>query len=531
MNFISKIFFIVICLLIMPGKSFSQAGRLDTTFGESGIVRTDINNSTFVMSVKINGDGKILAVGYSENENDEDFAVSLYNPEGILDTTFGKNGIVNTPIGNSEDRANSAVIQDDGKIIAAGNSNNGSNDDFAIARYNMNGTLDSTFGTNGIVITPIGTSDDAALSVISQKDKKIIAAGYSDKAKYRVFAIVRYNIDGTLDKTFGENGIVTTPVGTSDDVAYSSTLQTDGKIVVAGYSYYPSKYDDDYKMVRLNPDGTLDNSFGKNGIITSAKTSNEEFNSVAIQKDGKIVTAGYLDSGDNALFAITRFNPDGTLDNTFGTDGIATKHFDTSSDDYAKSIKVQSNGKIVVAGYTIHNIFKSAFAIARYNPNGSLDNTFGENGINTLHINTNPSYDFAKAYSIAFQRNGKIIVAGHAEVNNNYTVAIIARYTGDSPTGVFQEISNEPNSYMLKQNYPNPFNPSTKISYSLPKSGFVTLNVYNLLGQKVAELVNEKQHAGNYEATFNAGSLPSGIYIYKIITNTYTNSRKMILIK
>jgi uncharacterized delta-60 repeat protein len=186
----------------------------------------------------IQPDGRIVAAGYSiVGSQGGDFALARYNTDGSLDASFGTGGKVVTPIGTAGDNAHALAIQSDGKIVAAGLSDVGPTWDFALARFNPNGTLDNTFGTGGKVITPIGTSDDVANDVIIQPNGKIVAVGWSESnlPSYD-FALVRYNINGSLDTSFGMGGKVVTPIGNSTDFGTAAALQPDGKIVVAGYS-------------------------------------------------------------------------------------------------------------------------------------------------------------------------------------------------------------------------------------------------------------------------------------------------------
>ncbi|WP_269780358.1 Ig-like domain-containing protein [Methylobacterium sp. Leaf118] len=233
----------------------------------------------------------------------------------------GGTGKILTPVGASWDTAYSAMLQADGKIVVAGQGwgSNGSYD-FAVVRYNADGTLDTSFGTDGKIFTPVGTSSVEGRSVTVQADGKIVVAGYgygiNDSAD---FGVVRYNADGTLDTSFGDGGTILTPVGTSDDFAYSVTVQTDGKIVVAGNGY-GSGGDADFAVVRYNVDGSLDTGFGTGGkILTPVGASYDEGRSVMVQADGKIVVAGYgYGSGSGNDFAVVRYNVDGTLDTSFG---------------------------------------------------------------------------------------------------------------------------------------------------------------------------------------------------------------------
>ena len=528
-------FSLAIFYSIFTTISFPQAGQLDTTFGQNGIVT--IAGESFAYSVAIQSDGKIVAAGYSDNGSDLDFAIIRYNSDGALDNTFGTNGIVITSVGASGDYATSIAIQSDGKIIAAGNSYNGSDNDFAVVRYNSNGSLDNTFGTNGIVITSVGDSSDYANSIAIQSDGKIIAAGNSFNGSDDDFAVVRYNSNGALDNTFGTNGIVITSVGDSSDYARSIAIQSDSKIIAAGYSYNGSDFD--LALVRYNSNGSLDNTFGTNGIvITSVGDSSDYARSIAIQSDSKIIAAGYSYNGSDYDFALVRYNSNGALDNTFGTNGVVTTDVG-AAEYYANSIEIQSDGKIIAAGNSF-NGSNFDIALVRYNSNGSLDNTFGTNGVVTTDVGTEGDY----ATSIAIQSDEKIIVAGGSIYMARFSFLRIVRYLNNASTGVDEKDNGEiPTAFALEQNYPNPFNPTTAIKYSIPvlethlpagrqgRDASVQLRIYDILGREVATLVNETKAPGNYEVNFNASNLASGVYFYQLKAGEFILTKKMILLK
>ena len=225
---------------------------------------------------------------------------------GDLDTSFDTDGKVTTAIGSGLDAATSIALQSDGKIVVAGQSVIGGNDDFAVVRYNTDGSLDTSFGTDGKVTTAIGAGSDAASSIALQSDGKIVVAGYSVIGGIKNFAVVRYNTNGSLDTSFGTGGKVTTAIGNGGDIAYSIALQSDGKIVVAGYSLIAEF--GDFSVVRYNTNGSLDTSFGTGGKVTTAIGAGNDFaNSMALQSDGKIVVVGYYDNGDNLDFVVVRY--------------------------------------------------------------------------------------------------------------------------------------------------------------------------------------------------------------------------------
>jgi uncharacterized delta-60 repeat protein len=421
------LFAVVFSLLITVGAHPVAAaeGDLDTTFDSDGKVTTAIGASgNEAYSVAIQSDGKIVAAGSSKNGSNYDFALARYNTDGTLDTNFGTGGKVITAIGSSTDVAESVAIQSDGKIVAAGFSNNGSNNDFALVRYNTNGTLDTTFDSDGKVTTAIGSANDRAYSVAIQSDGKIVVAGYSDNGSNDDFALVRYNTNGTLDTSFDSDGKVTTDIG-SGDIAQSVAIQTDGKIVAAGFSNNVSNVD--FTLVRYNTNGTLDTTFDSDGKVTTAIGSGTDVAySVALQSDGKIVVAGYSNNGSNFDFALVRYNTDGSLDTSFDSDGKVTTDIG-GSDDRAFSVAIQSDGKIVVAGFS-NNVSNVDFTLVRYNTDGTLDTSFDSDGKVTTAIGS--ASDFAR--SVAIQSDGKIVVAGYSDNGSNADFALV-RYAGTPP--------------------------------------------------------------------------------------------------
>ncbi len=493
--------------IIVGGKSsgnfalagYSPDGNLDNSFGIGGIVITPIGISDcYARSTVIQNDGKIVSAGYCTTNGEIDFAVTRYNNDGSLDNTFGTNGIITTDLLGYNDQAYAVAIQEDGKIIAAGASGTGTND-FALVRYNKNGFLDNTFGENknGKVVTPRTSNYDYALSIALQKDKKIVLGGYSNNGSDNDFALLRYNPDGTLDNTFNNSGVVITPIGNGYDEIWSIGMQTvdvgTEKIVAAGFSSNGTDFD--FTVARYNLDGELDNTFGINGIVkTPIGGLNDYGRSLAIQPDGKIVVVGSAENGTNNDFAAVRYNLNGSLDLTFGKNGITTIP-DGTSNSTPFSVKIQNDGKILVCGGSNKmNDDDNDFTLARLNQEGGLDSSFGSDGIVTTALRN--SNDIA--YSIAIQSDGNIIAVG-SSTGSYYSVFKLMRYTGNPVTGINEEVShNIPASYVLEQNYPNPFNPTTKIKYSIPfveteHTVPVQLKVYDILGVEVATLVNENK--------------------------------------
>ena len=320
-------------------------GSTDSTYGQAGFsVSTNVSDVHAVLQK----DGKIVVAGkklVNRGEfSDYDFALTRYKTDGTLDLTFGLNGMIATDFEyNNKDILNSIVIQGDGKIFVAGTTLNTErvHDDptIALARYNSNGSLDNTFNGNGMLITQLQTEHPVCSAI--QTDGKTIVAG----SVYEGLTIARYNSNGSLDDTFKYTGNVR-----SDGYSLANTLaiQSDGKITLGG------QHDNggaDFSVIRLNVDGSLDNSFGNSGIqTTDFRTYDDGINSLAIQADGKIVAVGYASNGLNYAFAIARYNTDGSIDNTFDADGKKMT-FIGSGNIYAVSTAILSNGKIISAGY------------------------------------------------------------------------------------------------------------------------------------------------------------------------------------
>jgi uncharacterized delta-60 repeat protein len=400
-----------------------KSGALDPTFGAGGKVLTDFGaaGEEIASDLAIQSDGKIVAAGnFSPEGVGDDFALARYNTDGTLDPTFNATGKVLTDFSGSgsDDFLSSVDVQSDGKIVVAGYSNaSGTSYDFALARYNPDGTLDPTFNGTGKVLTDFSGSGshDFAYALAIQSNGKIVVAGFSTSGTSYDFALARYNPDGTLDPTFNGTGKVLTDFsgpGLGFDLAYSVAIQSDGKIVAAGESRSDiSPTFSVFALARYNPDGTLDPTFNGTGKVLTdfgGPGSGEAVVAVAIQSDGKIVAAGNS-SGRSWDFALARYNPDGTLDPTFnGTGKVLTDFSGSGSYDFAHALAIQPDGKIVVAGESEPTgQGYSDFALARYTSRGRLDRRFGASG----KVLTNFLFR-ASAHALAIQPDGRIVTAG-----------------------------------------------------------------------------------------------------------------------
>ena len=417
---------IAIFAALLSAESRGAPGDLDGSFDGDGKVLTDFSGGSVskATGVAVQSDGRIVVVGYTAGPfaSNQDFAIVRFNTNGNLDGGFGSGGQVLTDFsGDSVSKATGVAIQSNGKIVVVGYTAGpfASNQDFAIARFNTNGSLDGGFGSGGQVLTDFsGGSVSLATGAAIQPDGKIVVVGYTAGpfASDQDFAIARFNTNGSLDGGFGSGGKVLTDFsGGSVSKATGVAIQSDGKIVVVGYTVAPFASDQDFAIARFNTNGSLDGGFGSGGKVLTdfSGGSVSKATGVAIQSDGKIVVVGYTAGpfASNQDFAIARFNTNGSLDGGFGSGGQVLTDFSGGSISRATGVAIQSDGKIVVVGYTAGPFASNQdFAIARFNTNGSLDGGFGSGG-QVLTDFSGGSVSLATG--AAMQPDGKIVVVGY----------------------------------------------------------------------------------------------------------------------
>jgi uncharacterized delta-60 repeat protein len=425
----------VLALILSPHTRVAlhaAEGDLDPTFGTGGIVTTDFGNTSDAgEEVAVQPDGKIVVAG----TRGQDFAVARYNADGSLDTTFGTGGLVSTDLyGNSADRAAAMALQPDGKIVLAGNTAvnlvSEGTQDFALVRYNSDGSLDTTFGTGGKVRTDFNTGQpEGAVSVAIDSVGRIVAVGATFvQFQGRDFAIARYNPDGSLDTTFDGDGRVTSLSTTNFDGAVDVAIQSDDRIVVFGFFVTTES---NFALARYNTDGSLDTTFGGTGVVVT-NFGGDAVNpfAVVIQPDGKVLAVGDTfanNPSSNWDFALARFNADGTPDASFGVGGQVTTDFNVV--DRITDVALQADGKIVGTGLSSPGS-GIAIALTRYEADGTLDVSFGVGGLVQTSINVAED-----ARGIAVQADGKILVTGQTQLasGNGFFDFFLVRYEGPPP--------------------------------------------------------------------------------------------------
>jgi uncharacterized delta-60 repeat protein len=436
----------IIVLVTMTVVSHAQTttSNLDPTFGTGGIVRTDFaGNIDQANAVVVQPNGQIVAAGssFSNSKTVEDFIVARYNANGSLDKRFGKNGKITTDFFRNVDSISAIAIQPDGRIVVAGFAQlagtGGTPRVFALARYRSDGQPDTTFGNGGALTTSFGGTFAAASAIMVQPDGKIVVAGTVDfnpdaPTSGLDFALARYNANGTLDGSFGKGGKVVFDFFGSFDQANAAVLQPDGKIIVAGSASYDSLNQDiGFALTRFNADGSTDFGFGSGGKqITDFFGAGANANAMVLQADGKFVVAGTAsDSATRPVatdIAVARYNADGSLDATFGAGGQTAIPFANSATEQGNALALSADGKIIVAGAAFKTFATPPdFALVRYNSDGSLDTGFGNGGT----ITTDVAGDTDVAQAVAIQADGKIVAAGRA-FRSNFDLTL-ARYRND----------------------------------------------------------------------------------------------------
>jgi len=362
---------------------FNPNGTLDTSFNGTGYREEDISpdGGDWGQSIKILSDGNILLGGYCYvSGSGDDFCMAKFlSSDGILDTTWGSGGKKIQDLGTSTDRAQSLILDSNGKILMGGICYNGSFD-FCLARFDSDGSLDTTnFGSpNGKVIQPMGPSNDEGKVLGIQSTGKILLAGYiidsGDGNKYK-FAVARFDIFGNLDTTFASSGkfIYALTSSTLQPIYLTSmVVQNDDKILLGGYCDMDStsEFNNQFCMIRLDADGNLDYSFDGDGILIFdvPGSTYDTITSLAIQPDGKIIAGGYCVTSSSEKFCLARFNSNGSLDKTFNssdTPGYRIQDLSTNRE-MANAMILQPDGKIILGGTCIDGSGNTHFCLARF---------------------------------------------------------------------------------------------------------------------------------------------------------------------
>jgi uncharacterized delta-60 repeat protein len=393
---------VALLLLALAAAAYAAAGALDPGFGGGdGKITPDISaRGDFAAAVAIQTDGKIVVAGSAAYDTtDPKWALARYNADGTIDKSFGGDGKVFTNFTGGEDAVYGLAIQPDRKIVAAGDAGlRTGNSKFALARYDIDGTLDPSFGGgDGKVRTNFSTGDDPVSSLALQLSGEIVVVGGAaqNRANPKV-AVARYLSDGTLDPDFSANGKVITDLSARKDYANAVALQNAGKIIVGGLAAVSGSRAS-FELIRYRDDGSLDTSFSGNGKLTTNFTARDDsVQGIVVRSDLDIVAGGIAGSGgSNAKFALAYYHPDGTLDPSFGGGDGKVMTDITPGYDAAWDIVIQPDDKVVAGGEASGS--GGRFAAARYLADGTLDPDFGGDGKVTVNFTTRSDFAFGLA--------------------------------------------------------------------------------------------------------------------------------------
>ena len=407
-----------------------QAGDLDLDFGVDGLVTTPIGGNTdFCDRLFVLDNNQILAIGYTVNTDEADFAMVKYQADGSIDPSFGDGGKVVTDWGGA-DYATGIIPLDNGDLLVSGRTDAGGDDDFALVKYDADGNLDTSFGTDGLVTTDFDGDTDASFDIIRQGDGVILVGKSRTTSGVYDFSMAKYDFNGDLDPSFGDNGKVISHLGTANDRANRIDFQSDGKIVLSGIIYNGSNLD--FAIARYQPDGSIDLSFGDNGKVFVDFFDDQDVpNDMVVQADDKILVTGYAIEDGEFQFATIRLNEDGTLDNTFGASGKLITYFESPyTGGISGAIALQADGKILIGG-ELHQDSNNDFGLVRLNEDGSFDLSFGDGG----KVMTDFAGDYDEMRSIIIQSDQNILAGGYATIIGSRDMAL-ARYLSGLSVGV-----------------------------------------------------------------------------------------------
>ncbi len=502
-------------------------GDLDPTFGVGGEVLTDFAGSAdYAYAMVLDGNGKIVVAGYTlrllHPGSNREFALARYEADGTLDGTFGSGGRVETDFAGGADSAWAVAIDRSGRIVVAGKTfTTASTEAIAVARYHQDGSLDMSFGANGDgKVTTAMDRVPERVSIAIDGSGRILAVAEGAAAGM----LIRYNEDGSLDGSLGTGGIVTIIGLRPVDLAVDAS----GKILVAGDAA------EDVALARYNDDGSLDASFGSGGIVRSDLGGRERIWALALDGSGRIVVAGSSgqETGD---FLAARYSAQGSLDTTFNGTGYVTTDVRSGWSDLAFDVTVDASGRVVLVGRTTDPADPEAlprFALARHFGNGALDTSFGAGGTLADAFSVTGS-----AFAVAMDAGGKIVVAGFSFLSsyeifgNNFA---LARYDsqpiGYTFAGFFAPVDNAPvvNRVKAGSAIPVKFSLNGNQGLNIFAPGFPASQPIACADGAALDDVEETVTVGNSSLTYDADA-DRYTYVWKTERSWANTCRQLIV--
>ncbi len=523
----SKHFFFLILYFISLISFAQDAGYLDESFGENGIViTTPYNLSSIGNAVAVHGDGKIVMGGTLSDSGDKDFVFAQYLQDGSLDESFSDDGMLRLNFPGSYDYINDVVIQEDEKILAVGVTATTTSSDFAVVRLNEDGSLDNSFSSNGMTVVGFGEFDYGR-SITLQEDGKIIVAGYTKSGDNNFdLAMCRLNENGTLDATFGNNGKVIYDVNWESEDLMNCVVVYAGNIFVSGYIYdtFNGRTGEGVAVVKFDEEGHVVNDFGEQGLAYFMLDVTDQIiipgSKMAVNQNGIYVATRRVESG-NTDMAIINFLHNGYPNSDFGDQGIVITEMVVNSN--ATCIALQSDNKIVVGGDVSNTKSGKDSFVARFLVNGIMDSEFGENyGVTIVDINPGAQDGFN---SLCIDSDSKIVAGGTAFLSDDYFV--LARFYSGLEVGV------------TETNMDNSFNPHIKnpvVSHQLDmtvefiETSEVEARLFDMEGRDAGFELHETFKVGTHRLVYDLRpDLPRGIYLLQMTVNGQRKSFRLLI--
>jgi uncharacterized delta-60 repeat protein len=505
----SKMHHIFLALfLLFTCATFAQSdGQVDTTFGIEGTAQSSFLGGCVGLSYALDQDNNIIGCGHYFAYPEYDFAVAKFDSIGNVDSSFANNGKFQYDFG-LDDYPSSVLVQADNKIIVAGYSStwdgfsvNSIFSQVSLIRLLPSGGIDSTFGNNGTFEFDFNPADCAAVALALQSDGKIIIIGnYYNGASAKVL-VIRISVNGIIDASFGNNGYTLLQLDSTvynDDEATSCVIQPDDKILIGVITRSSLSSGRLFGLCRLNANGSIDTSFGINGVVKTdiPNQGNDYTLALALQNDGKIIQAGSCKN--SKMMALCRYNQDGSLDASFANQGIDTLNI-SGGNDVIQDLLIQDDGRIIVAGNK-----SSSACLLRLTQNGLLDTTFNHTGITLYGTASGEAFT-----EVLVMNPNKIIAAGYAKDTANVNQFTAVSYHSLLHTGI-KETQTTSNEIVA---YPNPA--QQQINFTQVQAN-TQINIYNTQGQQILSATGSK--------SINISSLSQGLYLF-----TITNSKQELL--
>ncbi|MBX7107989.1 MAG: T9SS type A sorting domain-containing protein [Chitinophagales bacterium] len=530
MKSFTKILSTVVLLLLIIVPAFAQP-ELDLSFAGTGYKTTKLapSRDDVARSVLIQPNGKILTGGNSFNSiGYSNIGIVRLKPNGGYDNNFGTGGIATITGGFFCDMA----LQSSGKIIVAGSGVGPTNvNNYIVYRLNKNGSSDTSFGDKGNVEVNIAGSGMICFDVAIQPDDKIVLAGYQGgSGGYGNMLIVRLTKGGKLDNTFGNNGMYTLYLSGKHSECRQLAIQPDGKIVAAGYIdtlVQTAFFRYDFAAVRLNANGTPDNTFGTNGIVRADKGTTDIAESVGLLSDGRIVLGGMSNYFGNTQVAALCLQPNGAIDQSFGSGGWKFMNF-YGGTAYCEALAIEPDNDIVLAGPayiptstgTLYGV-----GLSKLNDQGIPDNAFGSGGMDTSLVTNS----YIGTNDVALQTDGKIVVGGYWNINGGKSSFFTARF---SNSALLKEIVKNEIKPTVSI-FPNPVTGSSfMINYRLTKPTDVLLTVFDLHGRVIYSCNYGMTNTGSYNQMVTLpGNIAAGAFFVRLTLSDVVSTNKIQIVK